>query len=648
MTVGYFQSRTKSCLLTSWSEIKFTNPPSPRRYFSFKPITDGIFLYGGYDGSYCSDGFFFDMKNFACSALQCNSIPGRFGHSIVQVSKCFYLFGGCLSPKEFCNKMYAMEFEGDSCKFKEFKHLGIAPEGRFGHSFTAVSENIICLIGGKTDSKFFNDAYLFKIAETMWMEVKIINFNIFKANAFHQTTLHKRKLIILGGALENRGDTGNLSLLAFNGQLEEFRFVKEILKIPEQTEELIKSSAIAFFEPTTKEKSTDTSDFSSDELRDHPLNLLISLVFIDKLTELIQFPFKAIVNIYEWLADRGLTKMSISSGIASKLYIQLKGLNVKFEGDVKDIFEFKAINGKLPMLLPSLFRLGNSIVYLSRKGSNVTGFALSRYLTSQPFSNYLDCPCFAAVIEGKEVIMAGSKSRIGYTLVSQELAVCFKETSLAEFILEMSDGVQFLIFDLKTVAGQFELVPDYKLSDIHYSPCLERGISINFIDCSLRQYLTFFHGDNRRPIELQGELVFSCFPLVGLREIFKEADVFRADNLKITKVGTTSVVLIEGEVYEGIIFQRSVVEKQKLVGFNENVHNGVLIYLNGKLLFRLGQNKIGDAMFLEKNKVMRVSGYVNMKGRLAEVHANQVEIADFGFQTLFKDRIHSLIKRIII
>ena len=122
--------------------------------------------------------------------------------------------------------------------------------------------------------------------------------------------------------------------------------------------------------------------------------------------------------------------------------------------------------------------------------------------------------------------------------------------------------------------------------------------------------------------------------------------------------------MIKGELYKGILIKKND-DKEILVksindNFNINISaeindimiNNILIYLENRLVCRLGQNKFGDIPFLikkmkKKDWFYNYFGYIELANNgLYELNLLKSEFKDNSMISLFFSKINNLIKKL--
>ena len=125
-----------------------------------------------------------------------------------------------------------------------------------------------------------------------------------------------------------------------------------------------------------------------------------------------------------------------------------------------------------------------------------------------------------------------------------------------------------------------------------------------------------------------------------------------------------NIILIKGELYKGILIKKDEKKENiiKLINdaFNVDVSdciddlidNNILIYLENRLVNRLGQNKFGDLPYFIKMKkkkdwIYNYMGYIELpKNGLYELNLIKSEFKDNSMSFIFFSKINNLIKKL--
>ena len=284
------------------------------------------------------------------------------------------------------------------------------------------------------------------------------------------------------------------------------------------------------------------------------------------------------------------------------------------------------------------------------------------------------------------------------------------------FADKFDSGTHIFIFDLKQFSpnknmlnkiNNFELFfgykseNDLKYNDILYNTILKqkylndennKNNFLNVIDVSLRKYLELFlFNYNGVNINLLSEKINTENNIINklssiVRNNIYSNEVINTDNnsenilnkeniliiddsfslkgKKDLNKEKINIILLKGELYKGILIKKSDKKEDtiKLIKdtFNEDVtdtiedliNNNILIYLENRLICRLGQNKFGDIPYFikkkkEKDWYYNYMGYIELpKNGLYELNLIKSEFKDNSMSFIFFSKINNLIKKL--
>ena len=212
---------------------------------------------------------------------------------------------------------------------------------------------------------------------------------------------------------------------------------------------------------------------------------------------------------------------------------------------------------------------------------------------------------------------------------------------------------------------------------------------VNLIDVSLRKYLEFFlfhyNGVNinllKEKINTENNIITKLSSIVNNNlysvdtldndnslnssdNIIVLDDSFSLKGKNLNNKEKITIILIKGELYKGLLLKKND-DKEimvKLINdtFNINISdeindimlNNILIYLENRLVCRLGQNKFGDIPFLikklkKKDWFYNYFGYIELANNgLYELNLLKSEFKDNSMISLFFSKINNLIKKL--
>ena len=284
------------------------------------------------------------------------------------------------------------------------------------------------------------------------------------------------------------------------------------------------------------------------------------------------------------------------------------------------------------------------------------------------------------------------------------------------FADKFDTGTHIFIFDLKQFSldknninkiNNFELFfgfkseYDLKYNDILYNTILKqkylneennKNNLLNITDVSLRKYLEFFlfnyNGVNinllTEKINTENNIITRLSSIVrnnvntnDLINMNNNSDkILNSENILIIEDSFSlkgkknldkekiNIIIIKGELYKGILIKKNENKENiiKLINDTFNVdisdciddlfNNNILIYLENRLVCRLGQNKFGDLPYFIKMKKKKdwfynYMGYIELpKNGLYELNLIKSEFKDNSMSFIFFSKINNLIKKL--
>ena len=217
---------------------------------------------------------------------------------------------------------------------------------------------------------------------------------------------------------------------------------------------------------------------------------------------------------------------------------------------------------------------------------------------------------------------------------------------------------------------------------------------INVIDVSLRKYLELFlvnyNGVNvtllSEKINTENNIITKLSSIVRnnlyMNEIMnsnindKINSVLNSENILILEDSFSlkekkninkekiNIIILKGELYKGILIKKSEKKKNIIKIINDTfnvditdciddlISNNILIYLENRLVCRLGQNKFGDLPYYIKMKKKKdwyynYMGYIELpKNGLYELNLIKSEFKDNSMSFIFFSKINNLIKKL--
>ena len=284
------------------------------------------------------------------------------------------------------------------------------------------------------------------------------------------------------------------------------------------------------------------------------------------------------------------------------------------------------------------------------------------------------------------------------------------------FADKFETGTHIFIFDLKQFSSEknyinrinnFELFFGYKseydlkYNDILYNTILKQKYLneenntknlLNVVDVSLRKYLELlllnYNGVKinllTETIDTENNIINKLSSIVRNNIFSNDAlninntddNILRSENIliiedsfslkgkKIIDKGKINIILIKGELYKGLLIKKDEKKEDIIKLINDTfkvdisnciddlIANNILIYLENRLVCRLGQNKFGDLPYfikMKKNKdwFYNYMGYIELpKNGLYELNLIKSEFKDNSMSFIFFSKINNLIKKL--
>ena len=215
-------------------------------------------------------------------------------------------------------------------------------------------------------------------------------------------------------------------------------------------------------------------------------------------------------------------------------------------------------------------------------------------------------------------------------------------------------GTHIFLFDLRQIHSSkqsinkltnYELLFDYEKKDIFHNLFECQVSERNFIDVSLKNYLKYFYLTpvGNANVFLFNEKVKLYNPYYLVRNNISDIEsVEKIWELKVNKdeneqIKKSEAIICDGEIYKGFIFNCSFIEKMlnnenfSKIATEQELNNGLLIYIDNKLVCRNEQSKLGDIYFfvekIEKAKgksLFAALGYLEIPNNLYELLPNKM------------------------
>lgn len=196
-------------------------------------------------------------------------------------------------------------------------------------------------------------------------------------------------------------------------------------------------------------------------------------------------------------------------------------------------------------------------------------------------------------------------------------------------------GTHIFLYDLKQLRKEpgynnsqsnYELFFDFEKKDIYFNFFKIQVGDGPFIDNSLKTYIKFlFLKVTNVTISIMNEKISIVNPLKSLQNFASNfSEVTKLTNLKLSDEAPKDCILIDGESYKGILFNKSFFQnyiKSSIVDssfIEAELFNGVLLYQKNRLVARIDQKKLGDTYYFikeimnNKESLFNVSGFIEL------------------------------------
>lgn len=304
----------------------------------------------------------------------------------------------------------------------------------------------------------------------------------------------------------------------------------------------------------------------------------------------------------------------------------------------------------------SCIRIANSFFIISKTETEMNIGLISYNFQTKLGTDLILTPIVNYSIEPKGGFALKKQFSLQSTnLIINEIKFIFYDiNSLFAYANSFETGTHIFLYDLRQISNDpnkinclenFELYLAYSNKDILYNLFNLQTENQSSVDCSLRQYIKnmfikyvnsdiFLFGDK---IELKNELV----SLYENHLLLPQSDVVVSKNNFLLsdedKGKSCECVVIKSDLYNGIICTSDFVSGSKLNGMivnKDNVQEGLLLYLNKRLICRVNQRKLGDVSYFlnqktnkknnEKKKQKKaLVGYIDLPVSTFELMSNK-------------------------
>ena len=190
------------------AHLHLTSDPELFQRFGHSMVatSEFVYIFGGFSKSKQRDNIFVKVKNEVgrWPIVEKRIFPSEqtLFCGTATTSKSAFIFGGRASPKDPSDKLFLLNLKAGSLEEVSNSDIsGQKPSARWKHTLTAVSDNELVLVGGKSVDQVFSDIYLFDVDSKKWSFKHRLDHGLHS----HSAVLQGRKLIISGG-LDGRGN----------------------------------------------------------------------------------------------------------------------------------------------------------------------------------------------------------------------------------------------------------------------------------------------------------------------------------------------------------------------------------------------------------------------------------------------------------
>lgn len=184
-------------VMNQWTAVKFTgNPPRQRSLHVGIVVNDGLYIFGGYDGSNRVNDFYkFDFKASRWSQIiTADPLPSaRDRHVTVSHENCIYVFGG-YDGNNRVNDFW--QFDTIRETWSLIEGIGTAPSPR--HSHSGVEYNGSMYIFAGYDGNYRSDFHQFDYLTKKWCVVPVKG-TAPKPRYRTSAVAYKNKMLVVGG-----------------------------------------------------------------------------------------------------------------------------------------------------------------------------------------------------------------------------------------------------------------------------------------------------------------------------------------------------------------------------------------------------------------------------------------------------------------
>jgi hypothetical protein len=342
-------------------------------------------------------------------------------------------------------------------------------------------------------------------------------------------------------------------------------------------------------------------------------------------------------------------------------------------------------------LKSACLRLGNSCLIISKTNNEMNIGLISKHLQTKLDTDVILTPIVNYEFNKNEMeyTFKSQYSLQSMNLILNEIRFMFYDTNeIFNYCNSFETGTHLFLYDLNQLTkdpnklntlDNFELLFTKETNDILFNLFYKQVKDITCIDCSLRKYLEELYIMNNHTkevqIKLMDKLITPNTQLIDLYKSYNDIEdktyIAYIDNSNLSLSITTNAncvnkeyccCVIKSELYNGVLIRKNkeLIKEcafDKYISDCDKIHNGIFLYLNGRLISSLEQCKFGDVSYYLKKKLFKKKntkhniinewvGYIELPMSLYEIANNKTEFKDKTIFAYFYSKVHNLIRKL--
>ncbi|CAJ1975402.1 unnamed protein product [Sphenostylis stenocarpa] len=202
----------------SWSEPAVKgSPPIPRDSHSCSVVGDGLFVFGGTDGTrQLNDLHILDISShtWIVPTVRGEAPPAREGHGAAVIGKRLFVFGGCGTSADnndvFYNDLYILNTE--TYVWMCATTSGTPPSPRDSHTCSSWRNKLIVVAGEDEHDYYLSDVHVLDTDTLTWSKLRTFG-QLLPPRAGHCTVSLGQTLFVFGGFSESQSLYNDLYML---------------------------------------------------------------------------------------------------------------------------------------------------------------------------------------------------------------------------------------------------------------------------------------------------------------------------------------------------------------------------------------------------------------------------------------------------